>query len=60
MGATRLEDVSGQVREFWSDLIMDEVKEDTLLPSLVNKEYQGEKVVWKEEAKHCQKPYLDS
>ena len=42
MAKTSLADVSDQVQEFWSDLFMDELKEATLLPSLVNKDYDGE------------------
>jgi hypothetical protein len=44
MSATLLADVEKQIKQYWVDtnLFMDEVKEDTLLPSLVNKDYQGE------------------
>lgn len=35
---TQLED---QVQKFWAPLLQDQLKEDTLLPSLVNKEYEG-------------------
>lgn len=42
MGATRLGDVADQVKKFWSPLFMDELKETTLLPSLVNKDYDGQ------------------
>lgn len=39
---TDLADVNGQIKEFWSSMFMDELKESTILPSLVNKEYEGE------------------
>src|SRR3972149_4494848 len=42
MPATLLADVQNQVQTFWSNMFMDELKERTLLPSLVNKDYQGE------------------
>jgi hypothetical protein len=42
MTATLLADVQNQVQTFWSNLFMDELKERTLLPALVNKDYQGE------------------
>jgi hypothetical protein len=35
---TQLED---QVQKFWAPLLQDQLKEETLLPSLVNKEYEG-------------------
>ena len=42
MSSTLLADVQNQVQTFWSDMFMDELKENTLLPSLVNKDYDGE------------------
>jgi hypothetical protein len=39
---TLLADVSDQVKEVWSDMFMDELMQTTLLPSLVNKDYEGE------------------
>lgn len=42
MPVTRLEDVSAQIQKFWAPIFRDELKEQTLLPSLVNKEYKGE------------------
>lgn len=42
MTVTLLADVQGQVQEYWSAMFVDEVKETTLLPSLVNKDYKGE------------------
>jgi hypothetical protein len=42
MGATLVGDVSDQVQRFWAPMFMDELKESTILPSLVNKAYQGE------------------
>lgn len=41
MSATLLADVQNQVQAFWSPTFMDQLKENTLLPSLVNKAYQG-------------------
>lgn len=42
MSQTNINDVRDQVQEFWSFIFMDEVKEDTLLPGLVDKTYDGE------------------
>lgn len=42
MGFTSVADVANQVQKKWSPLWMDELKEDTLLPALVNKDYQNE------------------
>lgn len=42
MSATLLADVQNQVQAFWSPAFMDQLKENTLLASLVNKAYQGE------------------
>jgi hypothetical protein len=42
MSVTLISDVSNQVKTFWSDLMMDELKERSLLASLVNKDYEGD------------------
>lgn len=42
MSATLVGDVSNQVQTFWAPMFMDELKEQTVLPALVNKAYQGE------------------
>lgn len=42
MSATLLANVNDQVQTFWSPLFEDELKEKTLLPSLVSKKYDGE------------------
>jgi len=42
MSVTLVSDVSNQIQKFWAPLFMDELKEQTILPSLVNKSYQGE------------------
>lgn len=42
MSVTLLGDIANQVQKFWSPMFMDELKETTLLPSLVNKAYDGE------------------
>lgn len=42
MATTQLADVQDQIQEFWSDLFMGELLESTLLPSLVNRDYEGE------------------
>lgn len=39
---TSLSDVSNQIQKFWSNLFMDELMESAFLPSLVNKDYEGE------------------
>ena len=41
MGQTNLTTVADQIQKFWSPIFRDELKESTLLPGLVNKEYQG-------------------
>lgn len=38
---TELADVSAQIQKFWAPTLRSELKEDTLLPSLVSKEFQG-------------------
>lgn len=42
MAMTGLSDVEGQVKTFWSDMFVDELKESALLARLVNKDYSGE------------------
>lgn len=43
MSATLVADVENQVQTFWSGLFMDELKEATILPSLVNRDdYEGD------------------
>jgi hypothetical protein len=42
VGITQVSDVQAQVKTFWSDLFKDELVESSLLPSLVNREYQGD------------------
>ena len=38
---TELADVSALIQKFWAPTLRSELKEDTLLPSLVSKEFQG-------------------
>lgn len=42
MSVTLVGDVSNQVQKFWGGVFMDELMETALLPSLVNKDYEGE------------------
>lgn len=42
MAVSKIGDVAAQVQEFWSPLFMQELREQTLLAGLVNKEYEGE------------------
>lgn len=42
MTTTLLSDVQNQVQTFWSSLFMPELMETSVLPALVNKDYQGE------------------
>jgi hypothetical protein len=42
MGTTLLADVQDQVQTFWSAMFEKELKEKTILPSLVSKKYEGE------------------
>jgi len=39
MSMSSLTEVTNQIQKFWSPVFQDQLKEDTLLPSLVNKEY---------------------
>ena len=42
MSATLLAEVNEQVQKFWSQLLVDELKENAILPSLVSADYEGE------------------
>ena len=42
MSATKLADVSAQIKEFWSDLFVDELKESSLAVNLFSRDYAGE------------------
>lgn len=42
MSATSVLDVQDQVQKFWAPMFMDELRETALLPSLVNRAYEGE------------------
>lgn len=42
MGQTNLADVADQIAKHWSPLMTKELRESTLLASLVNKDYDGE------------------
>ena len=42
MSASKLAQVTDQIQKFWSPMFMDELRASILLPSLVNKDYQGE------------------
>lgn len=42
MAVTTINDLSAQVREFWSDMFVQELQESNMLASLVNRDYQGE------------------
>ena len=42
MSTTLVGDVAEQAQKYWAPVLKDQLKEDTMLPSLVNKEYQGE------------------
>jgi hypothetical protein len=42
MSQSNIATVANQIQKFWSPLFMDELRASTLLPGLVNKEYQGQ------------------
>lgn len=42
MSATLVSELSDQVQKFWAPMMVDELKEQAILPSLVSKDYQGE------------------
>lgn len=42
MAKTGISDLSNHVQKFWSPMFVDELKEETLLPSLVNRDYEGQ------------------
>lgn len=42
MSVTGYNDVINQVRQFWSDMFVEELREDDLILNLVNRDYEGE------------------
>lgn len=42
MGATLVQELADQAQEFWAPMMVDEMKESAILPTLVSKEYSGE------------------
>jgi len=42
MSATIVRELEDQIQKFWSPLLVPELKENALLPTLVSKDYQGE------------------
>jgi len=42
MSVTNINDVSNQVQKYWSPMFQKELKEETLLPGLVNRDYEGD------------------
>lgn len=42
MSVTTLAEVNAQIQKFWAPTFVDQLKETTLLPSLVNKDYEGQ------------------
>lgn len=42
MSQTNIATVTNQIQKFWSPMFMDELRVSTLLPGLVNKDYQGQ------------------
>lgn len=42
MSVTLVSDLTEQVQKFWAPMMVDELKESAILPSLVNKDYMGE------------------
>ena len=42
MSATKITDVQDQVKDYWSDLMLDELKQDSIVVNLLSKDYQGE------------------
>lgn len=42
MAVTKLSDISNNVQKFWSPLFVDELRENSVLPSLVMRDYQGD------------------
>ena len=42
MSTTRLSDVTAQVQKFWAPMFVPKLKEDSILPGLVNRAYEGE------------------
>jgi len=41
MSATLVNELSDQVQEFWAPMMVDELKEQAILPTLVSKDYEG-------------------
>lgn len=42
MSTTLVNEVADQAQKIWSPMLKDQLKEDTLMPALVNKEFEGE------------------
>jgi len=42
MSVTTINDVQQQVQKYWSSLLLDELKEDSILVNLLNKDYENE------------------
>ena len=42
MSATLITDLNEQIQKFWSPLLVPELKEKAILPSLVSSDYEGE------------------
>ena len=42
MSLTRLADVEAQIKKYWSDLFLEELKESSLIVNLLNKQFSGE------------------
>lgn len=41
MSLTRLADVEAQIKKYWSDLFLEELKESSLIVNLLNKQFSG-------------------
>jgi hypothetical protein len=42
MSVTNINDLTAQVREYWSDMFVQELQDDDLIINLVNRDYEGE------------------
>lgn len=42
MSVTLVQDLANQAQKFWAPMMVDELKEEAILPTLVSKEYDGE------------------
>lgn len=42
MAVTNINDLANQVRTYWSDMFVEELREDDLMVNLVNRDYEGE------------------